>query len=473
MSFQFSDTIDPNKVFLLKRSELNERLDCEYYKPDILKEITKVSALPHFKFREKLISLQTGYNNNQNPISGTKFIRTQNIRPIWLEIENTTFTDDKKVRISRIGDLLFTRIGVNVGDVSFNDIGSFAISDNIILARTNNYNFSKFCAIFLATKLGASFIRREKRDTARAIISYENIKKILIPDLSLSVQSMIISKMDAAYAAKKEKETEAQRLLDSIDDYLLQELGIELPEEGGNTIQERMFFRKFSEVSGERFDPFFSTPFLVKLDNLFKRKASGSLRKYALSHAGGATPAKSDSDIHYTTKDNGIPFVRVQNLSTTGQLNLENIVYITKETHNGLLKRSRVYEGDLLVKITGVGRMAVASVAPPGFEGNINQHIVVIKTGSAEISKQLASFLNLNCIEKIASKRATGGTRPALDYPALFSIPIVLPPPEKKQGIADHIQTIRNKAKQLYSQATTDLEQAKQEVEAMILSEAD
>jgi hypothetical protein len=60
--------------------------------------------------------------------------------------------------------------------------------------------------------------------------------------------------MDDAYAAKKQKELEAQQLLDSIDDYLLGELGIELPEPEENTIKNRIFIRNLSEVSGDRFD---------------------------------------------------------------------------------------------------------------------------------------------------------------------------------------------------------------------------
>ena len=61
-------------------------------------------------------------------------------------------------------------------------------------------------------------------------------------------------------------------------------------------------------------------------------------------------------------------------------------------------------EGDLLVKITGVGRMAIASVAPEGVIGNTNQHMVVVKTGNKEISKYLARYLNLDIIEKRAVK---------------------------------------------------------------------
>ena len=51
------------------------------------------------------------------------------------------------------------------------------------------------------------------------------------------------------------------------------------------------------------------------------------------------------------------------------------------------------------------------------------------------------------------------------------SLPIVLPPLEKQIEISEHITAIRNQAKQLQQQAKTDLEKAKQEVEAMILGD--
>lgn len=107
---------------------------------------------------------------------------------------------------------------------------------------------------------------------------------------------------------------------------------------------------------------------------------------------------------------------------------MDDSKYVNLDTHNGLLKRSQVNGGDLLVKITGVGRMAVSSVAPYGFEGNINQHIVVIKTENYQTSEVLAAFLNSDVGEKLASRRSTGGTRPALDYRALKSIPIIYKP---------------------------------------------
>lgn len=186
----------------------------------------------------------------------------------------------------------------------------------------------------------------------------------------------------------------------------------------------KVFILQKSEIE-KRFDPFYYVPELVELEQKVKNKNPKRLRDYVVSIASGATPKTTESDLYYSDKENGKPFLRVQNLSPTGVLEFDDCKYINEETHNGMLKRSQVLAGDLLVKITGVGRMAVASVAPKNFEGNINQHICVIKTESTEMSETLAAFLNSDIGEKLASRRSTGGTRPALDYPALLSIPIL------------------------------------------------
>ncbi len=185
-----------------------------------------------------------------------------------------------------------------------------------------------------------------------------------------------------------------------------------------------IFTIKRSEIE-KRLDPFFYRPDFMQLENAIKKTGALPLRNYVRGIASGATPKTDECEKYYSDKQNGIPFLRVQNLSPTGILNYEDCKYINKNTHENMLCRSQVNEGDLLVKITGVGRMAIASVAPKGFVGNTNQHMCVIKTDNEETSWILASWLNTDIAEKLASRRATGGTRPALDYPALLSIPVI------------------------------------------------
>jgi restriction endonuclease S subunit len=66
-------------------------------------------------------------------------------------------------------------------------------------------------------------------------------------------------------------------------------------------------------------------------------------------------------------------------------------------------------------------------------------------------------------------QRSSGGNYPAITQEELQKIIIPLPSLTKQQEIANHIEAIRKKAKDLRKQAVADLEQAKQEVEAMIL----
>jgi type I restriction enzyme, S subunit len=175
-----------------------------------------------------------------------------------------------------------------------------------------------------------------------------------------------------------------------------------------------------------RHDPYFYLPRFVHLEALVQTRSQAKLRDFIVTMSGGSTPRAEEQEKYYADATTGIPFVRVQNLKVSGELSLDDVKHVNHETHHGLLLRSQVKQDDLLVKITGVGRMAVAAVPPQGFEGNINQHIARIRTKDRASSEALAAWLNTDIAEALAKRRSTGGTRPALDYPALRSIPVIL-----------------------------------------------
>lgn len=197
-----------------------------------------------------------------------------------------------------------------------------------------------------------------------------------------------------------------------------------------------------------RLDTDYYQPIYTELEEKVTKDNSAILSDYIENLSGGATPSSKKKDVYYTDNPNeGIPFIRVQNLSQAG-LKVDDVKYITPLVHNGMLQRSQSNGGDLLVKITGVGRMAVSSVVPENYECNINQHIVRIKTKDRKTSEVLATYLNTDIGEKLASRRSTGGTRPALDYEALKSIPIVFDP-----KIVDIMQSAYQKKQELEQEA--------------------
>jgi len=467
MSFQLSPELDRNKVFLVNRSGLEGRLDCDYYIPALINKIERIKKRPHLKLREIINELQTGYNNKQNHSAGLSFLRTQNIRPIWLDTTNTTFTNDETIRKSIFGDLLFTRIGVNVGDVGFNDIGDVAISDNVILTRFNNHEFAKFCAIFLDTNIGKSFIEREKRDTARAIISYENIENILIPKLQSNIQLSVINKMDTAYTAKKQKEAEAKRLLDSIDDYLLTELGIELPEQEANIIQSRIFTRRLSEMSGGRFDPDYFQEHYRKIQHLIENGlfACRAIKEITDLVINGNTPASYD----YSDIETEYPIIKVKSYKGA-------FISLKKLDFTLAKKMKRTKQNDIFIlsaahQANYVGRFIKFLDSKPSGNTSFVGELICIRVNDS-ICEPMYLFSLLNCeIYKVLLNREKTGQTSHI-YPSdIKHIKIPLPPSEKQTQIADHVTNIRNQAKQLQQQAKADLEQAKKEVETMILGE--
>jgi len=203
-----------------------------------------------------------------------------------------------------------------------------------------------------------------------------------------------------------------------------------------------------------RWDPFYFEPELVALEARVQAKTKLTLRDFTLHLAGGATPLKSEGDKHYASAETGVPFLRVQNLTTTGAVDLQDVKYITQSAHTKLLERSQLTGDELLIKITGVGRMAVAAVVPSGLDANINQHIAAVRTKNKQTSEALAAYLNLDFVEKLASRRATGGTRPALDYTALLSIPVI-----EDERIVELMQLAYVEKKRLEIEATALLAQ--------------
>lgn len=190
-----------------------------------------------------------------------------------------------------------------------------------------------------------------------------------------------------------------------------------------NIDPDKIFLVNSSDID-KRFDTDYYRPELLTIEKRVNARATKKLQDFANTMASGATPSVSESS-YYADKETGIPFLRVQNLTINGTVDLENIKFISHDVHENQIKRSQVADSDLLIKITGVGRMAIASIPPVNFVGNTNQHMVVLRTGSREKSIYLANYLNLDVVEKLASRRATGGTRPALDYSALRSIPVI------------------------------------------------
>lgn len=91
--------------------------------------------------------------------------------------------------------------------------------------------------------------------------------------------------------------------------------------------KDKIFIINRSEIEG-RLEPVYYRPSIALLERKIRSLSTKKLRNYAFSIAGGATPKKTEAEKYYSNSENGVPFLRVQNLQTTGDLSLDGCLYI-------------------------------------------------------------------------------------------------------------------------------------------------
>jgi len=195
------------------------------------------------------------------------------------------------------------------------------------------------------------------------------------------------------------------------------------------------------EIKG-RIDPSFYRPDVLGL--LKQAMEAGnknfcSLRDLIVEMSGGATP-KVTGDFYL--ENGGVPFLRVQNITEEG-IKLNDVKFIKKEAHEKELKRSQLKKDDIVFTITG--RIGSAAVVPDNFEGNISQHSVRFHlkdkiNGIRILPEYVAIFFNTDMGRKLSFRGVSGGTRPALDYKALKSLEIPIPPLKIQSQIVSIMQ---------------------------------
>ena len=150
----------------------------------------------------------------------------------------------------------------------------------------------------------------------------------------------------------------------------------------------------------------------------------------------GTTPPKSILD----TSEERIPFLRVTNLTSTGELDFSEKVFVTRDIHEGFLARSIVYPRDVLMNIVGPP-LGQVSIVPPSFEEwNINQAIAVFRAVKGVLPAFIATYLLSNTAQRWLKARAkTTAGQTNLTLETCRSLPVPLPPLQEQQALTEQL----------------------------------
>ena len=155
----------------------------------------------------------------------------------------------------------------------------------------------------------------------------------------------------------------------------------------------------------------------------------------ATKFGSGVTP-RGGATVYQET---GIPFLRSQNIHFDG-LHLENVARITPSLHQ-TLSNTHVKPGDVLLNITGASIGRACSVPDHFSEGNVNQHVCIIRPKKNRLlSGFLASFLSTSFMQREIRFEQNGASREGLTLHSIRNFKIALPTISEQQHILAEIR---------------------------------
>lgn len=137
--------------------------------------------------------------------------------------------------------------------------------------------------------------------------------------------------------------------------------------------------------------------------------------------------------------DAGIPLLRSQNVHFDG-LRLDDVAYIAADTHAEMYG-SQLRAGDVLLNITGASIGRCTFVPDSLGEGNVNQHVCIIRPAAKLDYKFFAYCLAAPWGQDQVFSGFTGASRQGLGQRDLGEIKIPLPPLLQQQRIAAYLDT--------------------------------
>lgn len=430
------------ECFCVMSNEIEGRLNPAYYK----------NKNPFLKSKYELGNIEDYFIvnpkfQNKYNLKEVSFLPMKNINPELQDVDKFDTIKIEKIKgytPFEEGDLVFAKvtpcmengnlaickdmpfkIGVGTSEIYvFREKIKNKISNQFLKSLFSLSDFREFAKNNFT---GTGGLQRVPRDF------FNNLK---IPLPPLEIQNKIISLMDRAYSSKKSKEVESQKLLDSINDYVLSELGIKLPE-----FEDKMCFTvNFEEIKMGRIDP---NKFLHPQDT----PSSEKFKERSLEEVAELVKGQSITKEEITEGD--YPVI------AGGQ---SSPYSINEYNYNGNI---------ITVSASGAYSGYVWYHQKPIFASDCT----VIKSTN---EKEISTFY-LYCIMKAKQKfiynMQQGAGQPHVYSRDLSKLKIPLPPISVQNRIADEVKKRMQKAEDLKNEAKEVIALAKLEVEKIILSD--
>lgn len=483
-----STTLPDSKIFHVNKSQIDERYDPFYIYHKLNSALESKYDSVKLKKLVQSFSGGTPAKDFQEYWTGTvPWVSPKDFNSFEIFDTKDTISEqgvkNSSTKIAPVNSILMVvrsgvlahtlPVSINRIPVAINqDLKAFIPKKNNLLPEYLGYYFLAFGEQLLPLIT--------KHSTTVHSINTEQFERLEIPVPPIAVQRKVINTFTSVLKKKKQKEAQAKDLLNSIDDYLLDELGIELPEKD-NSLESRIFTISFQKVLGRRLDP---KPYDKNSRALFNAVDNSeypkvSLRELLTHSASGKWGKETNAKVKKEDYEKCL-VIRATEFSNLYNLKLENERAKYRLVKKTKLKKLDLQINDLLIEKSGgspdqpVGRIALLRKELfKDYTLCFSNFIHKIRVYENRILPEylfcfLKTMHNIKITEIMQSQ--TSGIR-NLIMSEYLGQQIVVPKLSKQKEIAKKASRRRFQAQKLETEAKAEVEKARQQVEKMILSD--
>lgn len=458
-------------TFVIEKTDIDRRFDVNYYKPEYREIIERLRNSP-FEIKKLGDIVSLSRVRWKKPNSGTfKYIEIG-------DIDTTSGKIFRAKELSVVKAPSRAQLVVKENDIIVSTTRPYRGAIALVTEKFDNYvcttGFSilrnlkmevnrKYLLHMLRSNFGLIQMQQRMTGGNYPAILPKEILKIWIPYPSIKIQDRIAQIMDEAIKEKEQKIKESEYLFNSIDNYILHELGITSPE---YEKQSPLIYEiGINLLKIERWDVEYWKKTHRQFENSIKK---GKFQTITLSKL----IKKLLNGLDYRNySDSGTKYLRVSNIKPF-EINWTDIKYVPLKLSN-VSKDILLEINDILLTRKGTFGIALVVDEDELCDCIISSEIFrLVPNRDMELnSHYLVSVLNSVIGTYQFSRKSIGAIMGSLSQKAVRSLLVPLPPKSIQDEIAFQVKLRISRSRQLQNDAEKILDRAKFKIERIILGD--
>ena len=450
------------KTFIIKRSDLENRLDPKFIEPERLDFYKKLKSHGNIvKLKDIIIEGSYGIlppGESYNPDNPIKFIRATELKEdLSIDFENVHYVESKyytKRAALKKHDILLAVKGATIAGVKCvaivkDEIENCIINGSIFRMQVNE-NVNPY---YIAYLLNSDLLKKQMKynliaNNAVDYLDKKLINNLLIPLPTLKIQNEIVREFKIAYEKKKEKENESEELNIEINNFLNNSLSIHITQTK-HDLKNRVFKVDFKQVTGKRFDSYFY------LHQSIESKIDLGL--YETVYFSNLIKRLTNGYDFRTYDSTGTPYVKVANIKK-GEFDFSKIEYVQLNSDE-IKKKIQLKKGNLLITRKGTFGNSIALKEDLNYIISSEVFYIEIKQELVD-AKYLEIFLNSFIGQSQFDRVKIGAIMGSLSQEAIKKLKIPLPSIQKQYEIIRIVENFNFRIKDLKREGKEILEAA-------------